>query len=145
MSPEYVLLAENEKQRGNYLESTGGFRPIYYSNESGNHEGLVGALTELHVALSEGAMGTLDSVNRRLLEIVRKYPEGINQTNIVREFWVRGPAPNHPDLTTGELFFRLFFLIYKQLITLDNQYDTFKPVISVKGQSVRKTRHSRRS
>lgn len=140
MSPEYVLLADTDKQRGSYLESTGGFRAIYYKNTTGKHEGLVPALVELRAALTKygGTTRIPDTVNKRLLAIISKYPEGIDQLKIVQEFWANGPLAAYPDLTSSELYFRLFYLIHKNLISYDDPYQTFKPTNSTARQKKRK-------
>jgi len=127
MSREYVLLSDIDRQRGKYLESTGGFRAIYYENATKNHEGIVPALLDLRRFLTkyDGAGGSLDPINQRLLDIIKSTPDGIRQSEITEKFWEHGSLT---EISNSELYFRLFFLIYKNLITLDKQWETFKPL-----------------
>ncbi len=130
MAPEYVMLAETDSQRGTYLESTGGFRAVYYENGSNNHEGFVPALNDLRtkVAKHRGATSGNDQINERLLEIVRANQGGVKQRAIMEQFWTAGPLPGWQDISADELYFRLFFLIHRKLVTLDEAYDVFRPV-----------------
>lgn len=130
MEPEYVMLAATDSQRGTYLESTGGFRAVYYENASSNHEGFVPALDDLRLKLAKhrGTTSGNDQVNERLLTIVRANPGGIKQRSIIEQFWTAGPPAGWEDLSSGELYFRMFYLIHRRLVTLDEQYDVFRPV-----------------
>ena len=127
ISPEYVLLSEGDKPRGDYLVSTGGFRVTYYSNDQNKHQGFVPALVELRESLAKfgGSADKIDVVNKRLLEVISRHPDGIKQLEIMQEFWDIGPAPN---LTNSELYFRLFYLIYKDLISYNERWQTFRPL-----------------
>jgi SIR2-like domain len=126
LSPEYVFLAETDKHRGTYLESTGGFKILTYPNENGRHEGLVTLLRQIRfdLAASEGP-NTLDPVNQRLVEIIKE-KGSMASADVLKAFWTGGPRPGYPDLNSRELTYRLYFLAYNKTLAYDAQYDTFR-------------------
>jgi hypothetical protein len=133
LSPEYVLLARNDEYRGAYLEHTGGFNIVWYSNETSTHEGLVPSLRSMADALAsiEGYEAVNDEVSRLLLGIVKQSKDrGITLGQITKKFWPKWAMRpvNLPELNNRELKYRLYFLVYKKYIQYDERYKVFRPL-----------------
>jgi hypothetical protein len=134
LSPEYVLLAKTDAQRGSYLQATKGFRALYYENTDHAHEGLVPLLRELREAVTHYDFGNAakDPVNKRLLEIVNHHPKGLRLAELAPEFWDSiGRKPLQPpmrDLNVRELYFRLFFLSRMMLLKYDHVHEVYRPL-----------------
>jgi len=129
LHPEYVVLPFTDKRKGDYLESTGGFIPLYYENETGSHEGFVPRLKRLRGDLTREETGTqkLDPVSDRLVKIIQANPEGLSSAEIAKKFVATGELEDYPDLNLRELFYRLYFLIYKKIVRRNEEQNTFVP------------------
>jgi len=131
LSNEYVLLPETAVERGGYLESTHGFRCVYYKNDTGNHEGLVPLLDSIRDRLlkSEGK-SQLDVICDELLSIVKSAgADGLAYRDIALEFMKRfGRNKKFHDFGTlnlRELYYRLFSLVQWRRLSFDERSEKF--------------------
>jgi SIR2-like domain len=138
--PEYVLLAHpQEALRGSYLEYTGGFKAIYYTNSTQHHEGLVSRLKEMKKGVSEHKYnaGNNDAVRKRLEQIVKAHPHGVMFETVVEEFWSKTAAAvrGRDKLNNHELYYCLFYLAHNNAIDIgvDNGEEVFRPLSKVTG------------
>jgi SIR2-like domain len=131
LSPEYVLLPTTDRQRGEYLTSTGGFTVHYYANATKDHEGLVPLMRSIEddIAAVDQGMSSLDDVCKRLIEIIQKNSTGVTYSEIVSNFWSTA-APfvtRYRDLNDRELGYRLYYLLYRQQVLFDPVNNTWRP------------------
>jgi hypothetical protein len=133
---EYVLLADSNRGRGEYLAATGAFKVFYYSNRANQHEGFLPALKDLVAAVREADWGTaqLDKINNGLLSVIQRYPKGIKMDDIVKKFceanselWENPDKFGFDNLNHRELIYRVFFLKDKKRIMYDPVRKTYRP------------------
>lgn len=127
LSPEYVLLAEDDEDRAAYLRLTGGFRVLTYGNVTGKHEGLSVLMDELRRSLSQFAHDseTTDAINKALVKIVSASYDWITLQEITDSLWKSKFVQETPDFNRRELYYRLRYLVERKLIKYNRDNQTF--------------------